>query len=193
MKTKAIVLLTLIIALLLTIIVREKGILEMDLHKANNELSSDENWTSIASSEPSKVKEKMVSKKDLSILILYGKDTLYKKINKLAPIVVTLTRFEHGPMWFPLYKSTKYVATAYTSFSEGRYDPSDHGISRQLQGNIDVTGELTILGICSNRSAKKILYASILNNVAEKVIDKFSELPEGLFIGPMKNSLAYKK
>jgi len=194
MKTRTIILLTITAVVLISVVVRETGLLELDVYKSNNQLSAADNWTAINTAEPKNRDRIKVKRDDLSILILAGGDTLYKKINKLKPITVRIDKLESGPMWFPLYKSTKYTTRANTSLSENGYDSSSHhGIVRHLEGRLDISGELTIVGMCSHRTAEKILYKSIVERIAEKVTDKFAGLPEDFFNGTMKNTLAYKK
>ncbi|RZK75947.1 MAG: hypothetical protein EOO92_15345 [Pedobacter sp.] len=191
MKAKYVVLISLIALLIISIYVRETGLFEVNYYKSNNQLSHTDEWTSINPSDDDKIKRKPVNKDDLSMVILFGKDTIYKKLNKLVPIVVIMDTLEAGPMWYPLYKSTKYTASGSTSlFETGFDDPSHHGIDRVLKGNFNYKGELTIVGFCSNRKAKEILYASVIADITEKVKEKFATLPEDFFTGHTKNSVA---
>lgn len=184
MKTKNIILIAVTALILIIVTVRETGLLELDLYKSKNRISATDDWTEIASSEPKNKDQKIVNKNDLSILILQGKDTLYKQINKFAPIMVTFDTLDSGPLWLPLYKSTKYSAIARTSlFEAGFNDPSNHGTIRHLEGQINLNGELTITGFCSSRTAKRVLRTAVVKNISEKVISKFAALPEDFFTG----------
>jgi len=191
MKTRTIILITITALVLLSIVVRETGLLNLSFYKSNNHLSATEDWKEIGTEGSKSKAQKIVKRDDLSILILQGKDTLYRNINKFAPIVVSIDTLSSGPLWFPLYKSTKYTAVVRTSLSEpGSDDPNHHGIARHLEGQVNWNGELSIIGICSNRTAKMLLHESIVSSITEKVIGKFSSLPEEFFSGRMKNSLA---
>ncbi|WP_316788898.1 hypothetical protein [Pedobacter frigoris] len=193
MKTKSIIYIALAAILLISIAIRETGLIKIDFYKSNTRLTSTINWKGINTSEPENEVSQMVNKNDLSIVILSGRDTLYKKINKFVPIVVKIDKLDSGPLWFPLYKSTNYSAVASTSLFGVGYENRSNGLIRHLEIRINIIGRLNITGICSHRKAKEILYKSIVEKIAEDTRNKFAELPKVFFTGKMKNSLAMGK
>ena len=41
---------------------------------------------------------------DLSVIVLFKKDTLYKEINKTKPVIITVDSLKTGALWVPFYK-----------------------------------------------------------------------------------------
>ncbi|WP_214226202.1 hypothetical protein [Pedobacter sp. B4-66] len=70
--------------LLIVMVLRETGVLDLNLYKSDANSSSDATWTSVTydNSKP-KLKTKY---SDLSIVVLFEKDTLYKEINRRPSI-----------------------------------------------------------------------------------------------------------
>ncbi|WP_431199397.1 hypothetical protein ACRQ5D_08430 [Mucilaginibacter sp. P25] len=97
------------------------------------------------------------SKGDLSVIVLFKKDTLYKEINKAAPIIINVNSLETGPLWVPFYKSIDYTAVGNLNDIQSKAP-----VQLTTMGHVSLTG---------NYSSKQAI-AMINKAVAESFVNE---------------------
>lgn len=169
MTTLKKIFLVLIILFLITAILRETRFLQLNFYTSNINSSSNAEWhskNSIVTVGYQNVKPE-VKKPTLSCIILLNKDTLYKKIDGPSPILITVSSFESGPLWTPLYKSANFSAVGSVAQDhKSTFTATNvHSSSKSsLSGNLSISGHVLIKGLCSRRQANKLIKDIIVEN-----------------------------
>lgn len=167
--------------LLVVLILRETEYLDLNLYhsQSTSSLNSDiSSKTSTVNFEGQQPKPAAVLKPtDLSFIVLLGKDTLYRELNKLEPIIVRIDSFTSGPIWMPLYKSVQFSAVASHHLPSPQTKPNDlPGYTNvSLSGNLKIAGEIQIQGLCSRKEAKKLIKNYIVENVTSSTKKYFAD------------------
>lgn len=167
------IILALITLTLMLMALRETSLIDLNFYQSytntsfNSTINTSSSFVSWGDTKTKPAPE--VKPEDLSIVILLGKDTVYKELNKLLPIVVKIQDFQTGPLWIPLYKSARFSALGIPSFDprqklKGEFRTSAYKIG--ISGRLAVTGHIVIKGLCSHKQAVKL--------VKEQIIEKFS-------------------
>jgi hypothetical protein len=151
--------------LVIVTVLRETGVLDLNLYKSDANSSSDATWTSVTF-DNSKPKSK-TKNTDLSIVVLFEKDTLYKEINRLSPIVVTIDSLNTGWLWMPLYKTASFSAVGIPGFDNipvKNAKSSPDVFEPGLSGRLAITGKVIIKGFCSHREAVNLIKGLVVQN-----------------------------
>ncbi|MEJ7559940.1 MAG: hypothetical protein WKF66_16630 [Pedobacter sp.] len=158
--------------LILVLVLRETELLDINYYKAeyksslNTRLNTETTTFTYDGQKPAP--KSTLRPNDLSFIILLGKDTVYKEMNKLEPIIVRIDSLTSGPTWMPLYKSAKFSAVSSYQLPNGESKNSAFllGYSKaSLSGGLKIEGDIKIQGICSRKEAHKL----IRNHVVESV------------------------
>lgn len=163
--------------LLILTVLRETGLLSLNFYKADSNSASNATWTSVTF-DNSKSKSK-TKNTDLSIVVLFEKDTLYKEINKLSPIVVTIDSLNTGWLWMPLYKSASFSAVGIPGFdntSVKSAKSSPDVFEPRLSGRLTITGKVVIKGFCSHRQAIILIKGLVTENFISESKKYFSSV-----------------
>lgn len=158
MKTNQILLLFVVFFLILTTI-RETGIYDFNVYKAtfnsvSNANTNREHVVSFVSSDSEA--QPHLDNNNLSILVLMGKDTIYRELNGTVPVVVTIDSLDTSNLWMPLYKSGEFTAVGSYGTDQDQMTAaaSPSGIIRSGgYGRLTVMGNVLINGVCSYRAA----------------------------------------
>ena len=178
-----------LIALTLTLIaLRETPLVDLNFYQSstNSSFSSTLNTSSsyVSWADTKKKPAPAVNIKDVSIVIILGKDTLYKHQSRFLPIVMKIQEFHTGQLWTPIYKSASFSAVGIPSFDHRQelkieYPTSAYKIA--MSGHLAIKGEIVIKGFCSHKQAVKLVKEQIIETFRSKITEEFATLsPEYL-------------
>ncbi|MES2829753.1 MAG: hypothetical protein V4687_16465 [Bacteroidota bacterium] len=158
--------------IILLTVLRETGIVDLNYYNAKVNYSGNIEWAngSRTANSVDSTAGPGYSNADISIIIVQEKDTLYKEIHKLAPLVLTIETFQTGSLWTPLYKSASFSASAIPGFeySSGLDVKETTKVPGPLiYGNLKITGNVKITGLCSHRQAVQIVKDFVVKHFAE--------------------------
>lgn len=125
-----------------------------------------------------------LNSQDLSIVMLLGKDTVYKQLNKLLPIIVKIEDLQTGSLWIPFYKSASFSAIGIPSFDsrqklEGKLPTGSYKIG--ISGHLEMNGEIVIKGFCSHKQAVKLVKQQIIAQFNDKIKEYFATVSPEYF------------
>ena len=172
------ILFTLVGCFVILSVLRETGIISLGFYKSEFNSTSHAMWNggstkvTFGDTKP----QPKIKNTDISIVVLMGKDTLYKEINKLSSIVITINSLQTGSLWIPLYKSVNFsaVGTAELDNVSMKRANSSQSVSKlNLSGRLTITGVVSITGMCSYRDAKKLIENIVVENFKAKSKDYF--------------------
>jgi hypothetical protein len=179
-----------LLALTLTVIaLRETPLVDLNFYQSNTSTSFHSTLnTSSSFVSWGDAKEKpapAVNIKDyLSIVIILGKDTLYKHQSKFLPIVVKIQEFHTGQLWTPIYKSASFSAVGIPGFDQRQrlkieYPTGAYKIG--MSGQLAIKGKIVIKGFCSHKQAVKLVKEQIVEKFRSKITEELAALsPEYL-------------
>ncbi|WP_316788924.1 hypothetical protein [Pedobacter frigoris] len=150
--------------------------------------TSNSNWSDESTSTTfGEVKEVKSNYKpaDMSLVVLLDGDTLYKDINKLMPIVLTIDAYEVGPLWMPLRKSADFSAAGSIKINRKVETTSGSDLissfNTKLSGQFTVSGNVALNGFYSHNEAKKLVQDLVVENFVAKAKEHFKTFsPENL-------------
>jgi hypothetical protein len=149
------------IGLLLIIVVFKNTALSYK--KAESSYSTTANWPEeLKKDSAASINDEKGIRGDLSVIVLFKKDTLYKEISKTKPIVITVKSLETGALWVPFYKSIDYTAV---------------GTLNDVQSNVPVQlttmGHVSLTGNYSGKQAKAMINKAVAESFANEVKNHF--------------------
>ncbi|TKC05879.1 hypothetical protein [Pedobacter frigoris] len=168
--------LLLILTILITVRIFSSSDKDSVINSVSNSSWSDES-TSMTIGEVKEVKSKY-KPADLSLVVLLDEDTLYKDINKLLPIVLTIDSYEVGSLWMPLRKSADFSATGSIKINRKVETTSGSDLTSsftmKLSGQFTVSGSVALNGFYSHKEAKKLVQDLVVENFVAKAKEHFS-------------------
>lgn len=178
-----------LIALTLTVIaLRETSLVDLNFYQSNTNTSFSSTLNTSSSlvswGDTKKKLAPAVYIKDLSVVIILGKDTLYKHQRRFLPIVVKIQEFHTGQLWTPIYKSASFFAVGIPSFDHRQqlkieYPTSAYKIG--MSGHLAIKGEIVIKGFCSHKQAVKLVREQVVEKFRSKITEELATLsPEYL-------------
>lgn len=85
-------------------------------------------------------------------------------IHEADPIVVDLNNVDFGPIWMPLYKASDYNISVNLK-QEYEVSTDKVNIKYRIDGQISISGNYKIVGLCSTQKAKEL----VIRDAMEKV------------------------
>lgn len=167
--------------LLILMILIFSGILNLQYQDNEVDSNSNASWSGKSSSstmgdvQDVKTEFKVA---DLSLVVLLGKDTLYKEINKLSPVVLTIDSYKVGPLWMPLYKSADFSAIGSVKIDRNVKTTLGPGMAKSskfnLSGELTTSGRVVLKGFYSHKEASKLVQDLVVQNFVAKAKEHFS-------------------
>jgi hypothetical protein len=167
--------------LMVVLVLRETEFFDLNLYhsESTSSINSDiSTKTSTVNFEGQKAKPvSSWAPADLSFIVILDKDTLYKEINKLEPIIVRIDSLTSGPIWIPLYKSVQFSAVASHHLpslqTKPNHVPGYTNVS--LSGNLKIAGEIQIRGLCSRKEARRLIRNYVVESVTTSTKKYFAD------------------
>lgn len=154
---------TLFIAIGLLLIIFVFKNTALSYNKTESSYSTTASWPEeVKKDSAASTKDKKGNRGDLSVIVLFKKDTLYKEINKAKPIVVMVTSLETGALWVPLYKSIDYTAIGTLS-----------DIQSKVPVQLTTMGHVSMTGNYSGKQAKAMINKAVAESFVNEVKNHF--------------------
>ena len=165
-------------------ILRESGILDMNLYKTNSNTSIKSNWSNKnATATFDSLWMGTTSKNELfcelPVVVLYQKDTLFNENSTHNYIVVTIDTFETDFLWPPLYKPVTLNVTANVEFLNNitkTHPASITLIQANVTGQLKLKGSVEFVGFCSYYQASKKVKELVAEMLVKETKQYFSTL-----------------
>jgi len=149
------------IGLLLIIVVFKNTALSYG--KTESSYSTTASWPEeVKKDSAASTKGKKGARGDLSVIVLFKKDTLYKEISKTKPIVITVKSLETGALWVPFYKSIDYTAVGALS-----------DIQSKAPVQLTTMGHVSMTGNYSGKQAKAMINKAVAESFVNEVKNHF--------------------
>jgi hypothetical protein len=167
--------------MMVVLILRETEFLDLNLYhsEATSSLNSNiSSKTSTVNFEGQKAKPvSSWAPADLSFIVILEKDTLYKEMNSLEPIIVRIDSLTSGPIWMPLYKSVQFsaVVSHHLPFVQTKPNHVPGYTNVSLSGNLKIAGEIQIQGLCSRKEVRKLIRNYVVENVTRSTKEYFAD------------------
>lgn len=181
------IILVLIGLLVVVIVMVEMNLLVPNLYHSELSVASKVNWSVINREENINIyrSRSNFANKEVPIVVISGKDTLYKKLNGNGPIIVIkVDSIETGRLWIPFYKSATFSAVGIASLDQNLINVSAKQAVEYksgLFGTLRVRGKINVAGLCSYRQVIKMLHAAIAKNFANEAEKYTKSLPFSYF------------
>jgi hypothetical protein len=110
--------------------------------------------------------------RNATIIAEYDHQTYTIEVDTSYVINVNLSTFNPGTIWTPLIKKASFDASAEINQDLRKEKAINNRVSQKfctLGGKINITGTLSIVGLCSYKYARKLLLQTVLKNLAEAV------------------------
>jgi hypothetical protein len=116
-------------------------------------------------------REKVIHR-NATIIAAYEDKTYTIEADTSYIIRVELSNFNHGAIWTPFIKSTSFNADAEINQGLSNYKATGNHVSSKfhdLHGRFNITGTVSIVGLCSYKDAGIMLIQTALKTLAEAV------------------------
>jgi len=182
--TKKLIIISILIVVIVSVL-RETGIISVEYYKVTSETTLGNSWKNrsmTATIDSSIMHTKFANGQfnELSVVVLYSSDTLFKDDNiKNNAIIVTIDTLKYGSLWTPLYKSSKFTVTGTAVYKNELIKTPSNKISlvkADLVGQLNINGSILIAGICSHRQAVKLVKQLAVNSFVAETRKYFSTL-----------------
>ena len=143
------------------VVIRELGYFNLDYYHSNMQKSVQTNWSTNSSRihGSGRVSNNSFGTGqifEIPVRVEYGDEILYEDPSSGVTAVVTISSFNNGFLWFPLYKNSSFFADESVGL-EGAYGGLywdgkwvDH---LSLNGSLSLSGNIQVSGICSRHTA----------------------------------------
>jgi hypothetical protein len=135
----------------------------LSYNKTESSASTSASWPGeIKKDSAASIKDGKGTRGDLSVIVIFKKDTLYKEISKAKPIVITVNSLETGALWVPLYKSIDYTAVGTLS-----------DIQSKVPVQLTTMGHVSMTGNYSGKQAKAMINKAVAESFVNEVKNHF--------------------